>query len=90
MVEKMLRVHESFKAMLNNTLKEINRHVDKDHQLTMIELTRIMAINTNGNSGVLAVKMPVIILPEKNKRGRPKKPGWVGKYVNIVLEDEPR
>jgi len=88
MVEKMLRVHESFKTMLDNTLKEINSHADKDHLLTMIELTKILAFNSNG-SGVLAIKLPVVIIQEKNHRGRPKKPLFQ-RFVNIVLEDEPR
>jgi hypothetical protein len=87
-MEKMLRVHESFKTMLDKTLTEINNHADKDHQLTMIELTKILAFNSNG-SGVLAIKMPVVIIQDKNKRGRPNKP-LLQRFVNINLEDYPR
>jgi len=88
MVEKMLRVHESFKTMLDKTIKEINSHADKDHQITMVELTKILAFNSSG-SGVLAIKMPVVIIQDKNHRGRPNKP-LLQRFININLEDYPR
>ena len=87
-MNKMIRVHPDFKKMLVNTLEEINRHTET--KMTMEELTEILAVGTNGsNTGVLALKMPIIIIPSKKTRGRPVKSLW-DKYVNIVLEDRPR
>lgn len=90
MKTKMLRVHPGFKDMLQETLDRINSELEE--KLTMIDLTRIMAIgNNNGsNNRVMTCSIPIILLPVKKSRGRPSKPGWHGKYVNIVLEDKPR
>jgi len=88
MNDKRIRVHPNFEKMLKDTLEEINKHTET--KLTMIELTKILSTNTNGtNAGVLTLRMPIVIIPTKRTRGRPRKP-LHQRFLNIVLEDEPR
>ncbi len=89
MKTKLIRVHPKFKQMLKETLNRLNVELEK--KLTMIELTEIIAVgNNNGKQKVMVCNIPIILLPVLRSRGRPKKNGWRGKFVNIVLEDEPR
>ena len=88
MTTKMIEVHPDFKVMLQNTQKYIEEITGK--RISMEELTHLLS-EPNGNKGFLSIKFPVILIPEKIVKGRPKKEGslW-NKYVNIVLEDQPR
>lgn len=81
----MIRVHPEFKKMLLNTQGYIKAISEKE--MTMEELTRILATN-NGSTGMMAVKFPIILLPEKKVK-RNNIP-WTQKYLNIVVEDRPR
>jgi len=88
MKPKRIRVHENFKNLLEKTLEEMNKY--SEQKLSMVDLTEIIAGNNNSNGkGLLSLKMPIIIIPAQKSRGRPKKPIFE-RYVNIVLEDEPR
>jgi len=81
-----IRVHPDFEKMLKNTLKYIETISEK--KMSMEELTKILASNTNGSS-FMSLKFPVILIPERIAKGRPRKSIW-NKYINIVLEDQPR
>jgi hypothetical protein len=88
MTTKMIEVHPDFKIMLQNTQKYIEEITDK--KISMEELTRILS-EPDGNRGVMSIKFPVILIPEKIVKGRPKKEGSIwNKYINILLEDRPR
>jgi len=87
MTTKMIEVHPNFKTMLVNTKKYIEALTGK--KISMEELTRILT-EPNGNQGFISMKFPVILIPEKIVRGRPKKESAWNKYVNIVLEEKPR
>lgn len=87
LMAKMIEVDENFKVMLTSTKDFLEKLTGKE--ISMVELTRILSEH-NGN-GLLSVKYPVILMPEKIVRGRPRKEGSIWKkYINIVLEDEPR
>jgi len=87
MATVMIRVHPQFKTMLLNTQKYIRMISDKE--ISMEELTKILAVNTNGGSGIMALKFPVILLPEKRVKFKNNNSIWK-KYINIVVEDIPR
>ena len=87
MKPKLIRVHKNFKDVLEQTLKEINKHTDP--KLSMVDLTEIIAGTGNNGSGLLSLRMPIIIIPGRKVRGRPRKPIFE-RYLNVVLEDEPR
>jgi hypothetical protein len=81
----MIRVDDAFKKLLQNTQTSIRKLSGKD--ITMEELTKLLATNSDGQSGMLSIKFPVILLPEKEVKS---KKSWREKYLNIVIEDKPR
>jgi len=87
MKPKLIRVHKNFKEVLDKTLEEFNKY--SNPKISMVDLTEIIAGTGSNGSGLLSLKMPIIIIPGKKIRGRPKKPIFE-RYLNVVLEDEPR
>jgi hypothetical protein len=85
MVTVLIRVHPDFKKMLKNTQEYIKELSEKE--ITMEDLTKLLATSSNGSSGAIAIKFPVILLPEKRVRSSKN---WREKYINIVIEDKPR
>lgn len=81
----LIRVNDAFKKMLTNTQGYIKRISGKN--ITMEDLTKLLATNSDGSSGAMAIKFPVILLPEKQVKSRKS---WREKFVNIVIEDKPR
>ena len=61
MKPKLIRVHVNFKRVLEQTLAEFNKHSDPN--ISMVDLTEIIAGTGSNGSGLLSLRMPIIIIP---------------------------
>jgi len=90
MTAKMIEVNPDFKTMLQEAKVRLENILKRN--ISMEEFTEILAGQSNG-SKIMSLNFPFILfVPERILKGsgKPKKNSVWNKYVNVVLEDQPR